>query len=44
VAQRDGEAPLPIRWVLLRDPSGKRDPFALFCTDDHGSMLQISAW
>jgi hypothetical protein len=30
---RDGEAPLPVRWVLLRDPSGKRSPFALFCTD-----------
>jgi hypothetical protein len=30
---RDGEDLLPIRWVLLRDPSGKRSPFALFCTD-----------
>jgi hypothetical protein len=41
---RDGEEPLPIRWVLLRDPSGERDPFALFCTDDHVSMRQIIAW
>jgi hypothetical protein len=41
---RDGEEPLPIRWVLLRDPTGKRDPFALFCTDDTVSMLQIIAW
>jgi hypothetical protein len=30
---RDGEAPLPVGWVLLRDPSGKRSPFALFCTE-----------
>jgi hypothetical protein len=30
---RDGEDPLALRWVLLRDPSGKRSPFALCCTD-----------
>lgn len=41
---RDGEAPLPIRWVLLCDPSGKRSPFALFCTDPTVAMLQISTW
>jgi Transposase DDE domain len=41
---RDGEAPLPIRWVLLRDPSGKRSPFALFCTDPSVAMLQIISW
>jgi hypothetical protein len=41
---RDGEEPLPIRWVLLRDPSGKRSPFALFCTDSTVPMLQIVAW
>ena len=41
---RDGEAPLPVRWVLLRDPSGKRSPFALFCTDPAVPMLQIIAW
>jgi hypothetical protein len=41
---RDGEDPLPIRWVLLRDPSGKRSPFALFCTDPTVPMLQIVAW
>jgi hypothetical protein len=41
---RDGEDPLPIRWVLLRDPSGKRSPFALFCTDSTVPMLQIVAW
>jgi DDE superfamily endonuclease len=41
---RDGEDPLPIRWVLLRDPSGKRSPFALFCTDPTLPMLQLIAW
>lgn len=41
---RDGEAPLPIRWVLLRDPSGKRRPCALFCTDPAAAPHQIIAW
>ena len=41
---RDGEAPLPIGWVLLRDPSGKRSPFACFCTDPRVAMLQIITW
>jgi hypothetical protein len=41
---RDGEAPLPVGWVLLRDPSGKRSPFALFCTDPTVAMLQIITW
>jgi len=41
---RDGEDPVPIRWVLLRDPSGKRSPFALFCTDPTVPLLQIVAW
>ncbi len=41
---RDGEAPLPVRWVLLRDPSGKRQPVALFCTDQRASVHQIIAW
>jgi hypothetical protein len=29
----DGCAPLPIRWVLVRDPRGRLTPYALFCTD-----------
>jgi hypothetical protein len=41
---RDGEAPLPLRWVLLCDPRGKPDPFALFCTDQRLSELTIIAW
>src|SRR5215510_1824581 len=30
---RSGYDPLPIRWVLTRDPSGKRPPKAIFSTD-----------
>jgi hypothetical protein len=41
---RDGEAPLPVRWVLLCDPSGKRSPFALLCTDPTVDMLHIITW
>lgn len=41
---RDGEDPLPILWALLRDPSGKRSPFALFCTDPTLPMLPLIAW
>ena len=29
----DGSDPLPIRWVLVRDPQGRLSPYALFCTD-----------
>jgi len=30
---RFGSTPLPMRWVLTRDPTGKRPPKALFSTD-----------
>lgn len=30
---REGYKPLPIRWVLTRDPQGKRPPKALFSTN-----------
>jgi len=30
---RSGEAPLPLRWVLVRDPQQRWRPLALFCTD-----------
>jgi hypothetical protein len=29
----DGSAPLPRRWVLVRNVPGRRPPLALFCTD-----------
>jgi len=41
---RDGEPPVPIRWVLLRDPTGKLKPTVLGCTDREATPLQIVAW
>jgi DDE superfamily endonuclease len=38
---RSGYAPLPIRWVLTRDPSGKRPPKAIFSTDPALSAEEI---
>jgi DDE superfamily endonuclease len=39
----DGFAPLPIRWVLIRDPQGRLSPYALFCTDPAVDALTILA-
>ncbi len=41
---RPGEAPLPLRWVLLRCPQGTLPPTALFCTDPAVAPEQIVAW
>jgi hypothetical protein len=41
---RAGEAPLPIRWALLRDPHGRCPPTALFCTAQDASPAQLVAW
>lgn len=38
---RTGSAPLPIRWVLTRDPAGKRPPKAIFSTDSTQAAEQI---
>ena len=38
---RYGSDPLPIRWVLTRDPSGKHPPKALFSTDLTQTAEQI---
>jgi hypothetical protein len=38
---RDGVDPVPIRWVLLRDPSGKLKPLVLGCTDQSASPEQM---
>lgn len=40
---RIGHPPLPIRWVLTRDPSGKRPVKALLCTDQALSAEAIIA-
>jgi hypothetical protein len=40
----DGSAPLPLRWVLVRNVPGHRPPLALFCTDPSVSAEQIVSW
>ena len=39
-----GEKPLPIRWVLVRDPLGKMEPAAFLCTDLQANPQQILQW
>lgn len=41
---RSGTDPLPIRWVLLRDPAGKLPPAALCCTDLTVAAVQVVEW
>jgi hypothetical protein len=37
-------SPLPVRWVLVRDPLGKLNPAAFFATDLEASPRQILTW
>lgn len=39
-----GYDPLPIRWVLVRDPLGKLEPCAFFATDQGVTPSQILTW
>jgi hypothetical protein len=39
-----GMPPLPIRWVLIRDPQGKFKSQALLCTDLNEKPEQILKW
>jgi hypothetical protein len=39
-----GMPPVPIRWVLVRDPSGEREPQAFLCTDFNATPTQILGW
>ena len=39
-----GQPPLPIRWVLIRDPKGKFRTQALLCTDLTIKPVQIIQW
>jgi hypothetical protein len=39
-----GLPPLPIRWVLVRDPEGIRDPQAFLCTDLAVSVVTMLQW
>jgi len=39
-----GKPPVPIRWVLIRDPEGKFESKALLCTDLSATPVQIVEW
>jgi hypothetical protein len=39
-----GLPPVPIRWVLIRDPQGKFATQALLCTELDASPVQILSW
>jgi hypothetical protein len=39
-----GLPPLPIRWVLVRDPAGIRKPQAFLCTDLSAAPAAILGW
>ena len=39
-----GLPPLPIRWVLVRDPKGKFETRAILCTDLNQTPRQIVEW
>ena len=39
-----GKPPVPIRWVLIRDPLGELEPQALLCTDPGVEPTQIIEW
>jgi hypothetical protein len=41
---RQGFDPLPIRWLLVRDPADKYEATAFLCTDLKAKPLQILAW
>lgn len=36
--------PLPVRWVLVRDPTGKHPPRAFLCTNPEAHPLSIILW
>ena len=39
-----GKPPVPIRWVLIRDPKGELDTQALLCTNQTVAPVQIVEW
>jgi hypothetical protein len=38
------DTPLPIRWLLVRDPHGEFDSQAVLCTDVTVDPIQILEW
>ena len=41
---RSGKPPVPLCWVLVRDPQGEFTPQALLCTDPSADPTQILEW
>jgi hypothetical protein len=41
---RSGVPPVPIRWLLVRDPKGELEPQAFLATDLNASPRDILAW
>lgn len=44
---KSGSDPVPLRWVLVRDPAGQLKPAAFFCSDTQDAAVtpeQIVAW
>ncbi len=39
-----GKTPVPLRWVLIRDPQDELEPSCLLCTDQMGTPQQIVEW
>ena len=44
VWHRSGKPPVPLRWVLVRDPQSEFTPQALLCTDPSADPTQILEW
>lgn len=40
----NGLPPVPVRWVLVRDPQGEFDPVALVCNEQETTAQQIVEW
>jgi len=36
--------PVPIRWILVRDPQGVFEPRTLLCSDQQADAVQIISW
>ena len=41
---RGGSPPVPIRWLLVRDPLGELPPQAFLCTDLNAAPVDILQW
>jgi hypothetical protein len=41
---KSGTAPVPIRWVIVRDPTGELEDTPILCTELHATEQQIVEW